>query len=294
MGKDIALVLSGGGARGIAHIGVIEVLKEQGYNIKSIAGTSMGAVVGGIYALGELDTFKEWLFKLDRTAVFRLVDFTLWGGAGFVKGEKVLNTIKEFTKDAEIEELKIPYCALAANIDEQKEVVFKTGNLFEAIRASISIPTVMTPVKTENGHLVDGGILNNLPLDHVERHEGDLLVAVNVNAEIPMELPPQVNSNEIEEEKSIYQKKMEEFSEMLSGLIPARKKSDSLGYFDLINDTINVMVNANAIQSIKFHKPDILFRISNKSANMFDFFKAKELYEIGRYVAEQELAKAKS
>ncbi len=294
MKKDIALVLSGGGARGIAHIGVIEVLEENGYNIKSIAGTSMGSVVGGIYALGKLNAFKEWLFQLDRAAVFRLVDFTIASGAGFVKGEKVLNTIKEFTADSNIEDLKIPYCAVAANIDEQKEVVFTEGNLFEAIRASISIPTVFTPVKTENGHLVDGGILNNLPLDRIKRHEGDLLVAVNVNAEIPMVLPPSNEPDKHEEEKSIYLKKMEEFTEKLTSLFPARKSNDSLGYFQLINDTINVMVNANAIQAIKFHKPDILFRISNKSANMFDFFKAKELYDIGRYVADQELAKLKS
>lgn len=290
MGKDIALVLSGGGARGIAHIGVIEVLEEYGYNIKSIAGTSMGAVVGGIYALGKLNEFKEWLFKLDRTAVFRLVDFTLLGGAGFVKGEKVLNTIKGFTQDANIEDLQVDYCAVATNIDKQIEVVFKSGSLFEAIRASIAIPTVLTPVKTEEGHLVDGGILNNLPLDHVQRHKNDQLFAVNVNAEIPNLLPEVLETNKEPIEKSAYQKRMEEFTEMVSKLIPSRKKNDSLGYFDLINDTINVVVNANAIQSIKFHKPDLVFKISNKSANTFDFFKAEELYEIGRYVAQQELS----
>ncbi|MGB0431205.1 MAG: patatin-like phospholipase family protein [Bacteroidia bacterium] len=293
MKNDIALVLSGGGARGIAHIGVIEVLEEKGYNIKSIAGTSMGAVVGGIYALGKIEAFKEWLFKLDRAAVFRLVDFTIGGGAGFVKGEKVLNTIKDFTQDAEIENLKLPFCAVATNIDLQNEVVFSEGNLFDALRASISIPTVFTPVKTENGHLVDGGILNNLPLDHVKRHSGDLLVAVNVNAEIPNELPPLTEPAKQEAEKNVYQKKMEEFTEKLSSLFPARKSNDSLGYFQLINDTINVMVNANAIQSIKYNQPDIVLRISNKSANTFDFFKAKELYDIGRFVAEKTLEKVK-
>ncbi|MFY0674067.1 MAG: patatin-like phospholipase family protein [Bacteroidia bacterium] len=294
MSKDVALVLSGGGARGIAHIGVIEVLEEHGYNIKSISGTSMGAVVGGIYALNKLNAFKEWLFKLDRTAVFRLVDFTILGGAGFVKGERVLNTIKRFTQDANIEDLSIDYSAVATNIDKQTEVVFTSGSLFEAIRASIAIPTVLTPVKTEEGHLVDGGILNNLPLDHVKRHDNDMLFAVNVNAEIPNLLPAVSEPEKENTKKSAYQKRMAELTEMIGKLMPARKKSDSLGYFDLINDTINVVVNANAIQAIKFHNPDKVFKISNKSANTFDFFKAEELYEIGRYVAKQELAKTKN
>jgi len=284
MKKDIALVLSGGGARGIAHIGVIEVLLENGYNIKSIAGTSMGAIVGGIYALGKLDEFKQWLFQLDRTSVFKLLDFTI-GSAGFVKGERVLKTIQEFTKDANIEDLELPYCAIATNIDTQKEVVFRSGSLFDAIRASMSIPTVFTPVKTENGYLVDGGILNNLPIDHVQRHKGDILVAVNVNAEVPkLELVHQ-DSLKKEAQQTAYQKAISEFSEKFSNIFSAGKNSDSLGYFELINDTINIMVNANAIQAIKYHNPEILIRISNKSANMFDFFKAQELHEIGRQTA---------
>lgn len=290
MQKDIALVLSGGGARGIAHIGVIEVLLENGYNIKSIAGTSMGALVGGVYGLDKMDSFKEWLFTLDRTKVFRLVDLTL-GSGGFVKGDRVLNTIKEFTQNANIEDLKMPFCAVATNIDTQKEVIFDKGNMFEAIRASISIPTVLVPIKTPEGHLVDGGILNNLPLDHVKRFENDLLVAVNVNAEIPAITLPAKSEETSQQEQSVYQKKLNDFYEMISGFFPNKKPNDSIGYFQLINDTINVMVNANAIQAIKIHHPDVLIRVSNKSANTFDFFKAKEIYEIGRLAAQETLAK---
>ncbi|MBI1182737.1 phospholipase [bacterium] len=290
MEKDIALVLSGGGARGIAHIGVIEVLEENGYQIRSLAGTSMGAVVGGIYGLGKMQEFKKWLFDLDRSKVFKLVDFTL-GEGGFVKGERVLHTIMEFTADANIEDLKVPFCAVATNIDSQKEVVFKSGSVFDAIRASIAIPTVITPVKTADGHLVDGGILNNLPLDHVDRSHANMLVAVNVNSEIPKHQLPVEEPEKQEEETNQYYAKITEFYEMLTSKLPTKKKSDSISYFQLINDTINVMVNANAIQAIKYHKPDLLIEISNKSCNMFDFFKAKELYEIGRHAAREALSK---
>ena len=146
MKQKVSLVLSGGGARGIAHIGVIEVLEEKGYEIVSVTGTSMGAVVGGVYALGKMEDFKQWMLTLDRLKVFSLFDFS-FGSQGLIKGDKVLNTMKEFISDENIEDLRIPYAAVAVDLLKKEEVIFTKGSIYDAIRASVSIPSLLTPVK---------------------------------------------------------------------------------------------------------------------------------------------------
>ncbi|MGE4288990.1 MAG: patatin-like phospholipase family protein, partial [Salinivirgaceae bacterium] len=208
MYKKISLVLSGGGARGIAHIGVIEELERQGFEIVSIAGTSMGSLVAGAYAIGKLKEFKEWMISLDKMKVFKLVDFTL-SRQGLVKGDKVFNRMKDFMPDANIEDLPIPYCAVAVDIKNKKEVVFTRGSLHKAIRASVSIPTVFTPVKTTDGLLVDGGVMNNIPINRVKHIEGSSLIAVDVNANIPID-KPKISKKEKQENHSVYQKKLNE------------------------------------------------------------------------------------
>ena len=147
--KNINLVLSGGGARGIAHIGVIEELEQQGYIIKSISGTSMGALVGAVYALGKMEEFKQWLYTLGKYEVFKLMDFTL-SNQGFIKGDKIFDKMGEFISDSRLEQLSIPLAISATNISLNKEVVFETGSIFDAVRASISIPNVFTPVEIDN------------------------------------------------------------------------------------------------------------------------------------------------
>ena len=206
MKKNVALVLSSGGARGIGHIGVIEELEKRGYEITSIAGTSMGALVGGVYALGKLEEFKKWMCSLDKLKVFSLVDFT-FSSNGLVKGDKVLNAIKEFVPDTKIEDLKIDYSATATDIANHKEIVYKSGSIYEAIRASIAIPMVITPVINNNSVIVDGGVLNNLPISNVKRNKGDLLVAVYVNADVP-QIKLNVSKKEEKEKESVYLKKL--------------------------------------------------------------------------------------
>src|ERR1700744_4930293 len=188
MGQKVSLVLSGGGARGMAHIGVIEELEKHGYEIAAIAGTSMGALVGGVYALGKMQVYKDWLCSLDKMKVFSMLDFT-FNGEGLLRGDKVFHAMRELMEDKHIEDLPIPYAAVSADILNRKEVVFNKGSVMEAIRASIAIPTVFTPVRTKDGLLVDGGVINNLPIDHVQRSEGDILVVVDVNANVPVEEP---------------------------------------------------------------------------------------------------------
>ena len=165
MSKSVALVLSSGGARGVAHIGVIEGLLEGGYKIESISGSSMGAVVGAVYAAGKLPNFKEWISNLDKIDVFKLMDFTL-STQGFVRGEKVFNELKKFIGDRNIEDLSIPISIIATDIVGKKEVVFQKGELFTALRASAAIPSVLKPSIIDGIELVDGGLYNPIPISH--------------------------------------------------------------------------------------------------------------------------------
>src|SRR5574343_1494844 len=161
--REITLILSGGGARGIAHIAVIEALLKKGYVIRSISGTSMGALIGGVYAVGKLEEFKEWLLKVNKQKIFKLIDFS-FSSQGLVKGDRIFNEIKSFITDVAIEQLPVVYNATAFDIANNREVVFDSGSLFQAIRASISIPTIFTPVLLNDAVFVDGGVVNNLPI----------------------------------------------------------------------------------------------------------------------------------
>lgn len=279
MQKKVSLVLSGGGARGIAHIGVIEELEKQGYEICSIAGTSMGSLVGGMYALEKLEDFKNWMLSLDKLKVFQLVDFT-FSSQGLVKGDKVLGKMKQFILDENIEDLRIPYAAVAVDILNKKEVVFTKGSVYDAIRASISIPSVFTPVKKDNTLLVDGGVLNNIPVNHVKRTPNDLLIAVDVNANVPV-LKLQSSNKEIKEKQSIYQEKIKSFQLHLKNRFPETNK-EKLGYFDLLSKTISLMAHTIAQMSLEKNPPDLLINISKQSAGTYDFFKAEELINRGR------------
>ena len=180
MKKRIALVLGSGGARGYAHIGVIEELESRGYEIACIAGCSMGAVVGGIYAAGKLDMYRDWIQSLDYLDVLRLVDVSFRLGA--IRGEKVFGQIRNIVGEINIEDLRIPYTAVATDLTHQQEIWFQEGCLHQAMRASAAIPSLFTPVMQGNRMLVDGGLLNPLPIVPVVSSHCDLIIAVNLNA----------------------------------------------------------------------------------------------------------------
>ena len=170
--RRAALVLAGGGARGVAHIGAIEELESQGFEVHAVAGTSMGALVGGMYASGHLEPFKEWMYTLDKYKVFGLVDFAL-STEGLVKGDRVMRAMKELVPDVKIEKMPLPFAAVAADLLTGREVVLDRGGLYDAIRASISIPSVFRPVRRGN---------------RVRREPGDVLVAVDVSAPFSEEM----------------------------------------------------------------------------------------------------------
>ncbi len=191
MKRDVALVLSSGSSRGLAHIGAIEALEARGYKITSVAGCSMGAIVGGMYAAGKLAELKTWFAEMTRRKMLELTDFALKNGY-LVKGKKIMEALGELIPDMRIEDLRIPLALVATDMTCGKEIVFREGNLNRAIRASFSIPAVLQPVCEGDMLLMDGGIANPLPLNRVERHEGDILVSCNVSA--PWVRTAQINS----------------------------------------------------------------------------------------------------
>ena len=180
MSKRVALVLGSGGARGYAHIGVIEELEARGYEIACIAGCSMGAVVGGIYAAGKLDEYRAWIESLDYLDLLRLVDPSFSLGA--IRGEKVFGRIRDMVGKICIEDLPIPFTAVATDLTNQQEIWFQEGSLELAMRASAAIPSLFTPVMQGNRMLVDGGLLNPLPIVPVVSSHCDLIIAVNLNS----------------------------------------------------------------------------------------------------------------
>ncbi|MFO2464095.1 patatin-like phospholipase family protein [Pseudomonas sp. 15FMM2] len=180
MKKRVALVLGSGGARGYAHIGVIEEIERRGYDIACVAGCSMGAVVGGVYAAGKLPDYRNWIESLDYLDVLRLVDVSFRLGA--IRGEKVFGQIRKIVGEINIEELRIPYTAVATDLTNQQEIWFQEGCLHQAMRASAAIPSLFTPVMQGNRMLVDGGLLNPLPIVPVVSSHCDLIIAVNLNA----------------------------------------------------------------------------------------------------------------
>ncbi len=184
--RRVALALGGGGARGYAHIGVIEAVQERGWEIVGVAGTSMGAVVGGLHAAGKLDAYRKWVVTLSRRDVLRLMDPTL-GGAGMLRAEKVMDRVRHYTGHVNIEDLRIPFTAVAADLISQREVWFTTGDLVDAMRASIAIPTVFTPVTRNGMVLADGGLINPVPVVALANVRADAVIAVDL-AGPPMNL----------------------------------------------------------------------------------------------------------
>lgn len=278
MSKNVALVLSSGGARGFAHIGVIKVLENLGYNITSVAGTSMGALVGGIHASGKLNEFEEWVSGLDVMEVLKLTDISL-SKKGFVKGTRIIEKMKEIVPDRNIEDLPIPYSAIATDLIRGRERIFNSGSLFDAIRASISIPTFFQPFSMGGDYFVDGGLVNPIPINRVKRHDGDLLAVVDVNADIP-HIRVEPLPDEEESWGKSYLRRIRKINAHAGKHIPKNEKDD-IGLFNLNNRSISIMLNQIAALTLMDHKVDIMIQISKDSYGTYDFYKAGEIIREG-------------
>lgn len=276
----VSLVLSSGGARGYAHIGAIEELLQRGYTIGAVAGTSMGALIGGMYVAGKLEEVKAWMCSIDRKEMLALIDWSL-GLDHVVKGDKVIKKLREMVPDVKIEELPVPFCAVSADLATKREVVFRKGSLYRAIRASISIPSVFKPVRIAHHQLVDGGIANALPLNRVVRTEGDLLVSVNVSA------PSTEDAARLHAREENGEKKP---SSWLDHLVPgALKQRMGRNYVSLLSEAFGMMIERSTVAAQKLNKPDVAANIPMNRFGAFDFDKAEAIIAEGRRSMAQAL-----
>ncbi len=280
--KTVSLILGSGGARGYAHVGVIEWLLENHYDIRSIAGSSMGALVGGIYAAGELDTFKQWILALSRTDVIRFLDFS-FSSEGLFKGERIISVLKELVGEHEIRELPVNFTAVAADIERQKEIWLSDGPLFDAIRASIAVPTIFTPHEYRGMRLLDGGLLNPVPVMPTLRDRNDLTIAVNLNAShsgLSVAKVKAAENDEIRNSRNPYQQRILDFI----GSLQRGNKNPAyarLSMLELVSSSFETMQNALSKLKIAATPPDVLIEIPRSASRAFEFHRAGSLIKIG-------------
>ncbi len=278
--EKIALVLGSGGARGYAHIGVIEEFSKY-FDIVAISGSSMGALIGGLYACNKLDEYKNWVLGLDVVDVVKLLDFS-FSSKGFISGEKVFGVIERMIGNVMIEELPLSYTAVAVDITKKREVWFQKGNLLDAIRASIAIPTIFTPKEIDGSLYVDGGVLNPLPIAPTFAHRVDKTIAVNLGAKA-QKIDLSIPKKELEKENRI----KKGFIELMQNVFEKKEKSISL--FGIMTQTIDIMQEILLECKMRAFSCDYIIDIPVNVCDFYEFHKAYEIIEFGRNEAKKAL-----
>ncbi|MBN8727729.1 MAG: patatin-like phospholipase family protein [Xanthomonadales bacterium] len=299
----VSLVLGSGGARGYAHIGAIEELLAQGFDIRSISGSSMGALIGGVHATGKLDAYRDWVRPLQRYDVWRLLDLTLSGG-GFIKGDRIMEAMRELIGEVDIQSLPIAYTAVAVDLDAQREVWFSHGPLFDAIRASIAIPTLLRPCRYQGRLLVDGGLLNPLPVSPTLRDFTNLTIAVDVNGNpesAPGPIPPVgvggtpemlPADGEGDTHPQGYARRIAEFIEAHMERRPdAPGEPPEPGAFDLFGRSLDMVQATLTRLKLAAQPPDLLISVPRSACAFYEFHRADELIELGRQRTREALAR---
>jgi len=284
----VSLVLGSGGARGLAHIGAIAALEEAGYRIESIAGSSMGALVGGMYAAGKLDAYRDWVRTLEQSDVFRLVDWTLSGG-GLIRGDKIIAQLRDMVGDVRIEDFGIEFTAVAVDIEQGREVWLGSGPLFDAIRSSIAIPGLFTPHRYRGRLLVDGGILNPVPVAPTLRCMTDLTIVVNVNGNIERRpaaaARPKAHENrqhkpagDADEDAGM----IERLRLFFNGLIEREPDTESApGLVAMLMKSLETMESVITRQHMAVFQPDLVIDVPKDACMIHEFHRADELMELG-------------
>lgn len=275
-----ALVLGAGGARGLAHIGAIRCLEERGYDVRYIAGSSMGAVVGGIYAAGKLDVFAEWASALERLDVLRLLDWSLGRGALF-KGERIIRVLRDLIGDCDIEDLPIGFTAVATELATSREMWLQSGSLFDAIRASISVPTVFQPVRREGYLLVDGGIVNPVPVAPTLNAHCETTIVVDLNAPDEPDAPVVNRAQSVTASTPAERQSLLRILEALLPTGDTQPNSTELGFYDLGARSIDAMQRTLTRLRLAPYDPTAVVRIPGNLCGLFDFHHAKRLIEYG-------------
>ena len=302
MSKNVALVLGSGGARGLAHIGAIEALEERGYTITSIAGCSMGSIIAGMYAAGQLKEAKEWFLQVDMQLIWRMVDFNLLSTNSLVKGQRIIKELEKIVPDRPIEHLNIPCTIVASDMINTEEVVFRSGSLFEAVRASISIPLFFQPVQIDNRLLIDGGILNPLPLHVVERREGDLLVAMDISGKDRMELDPEPEPIDVEGRLAelttrgipvpkALETQLRQLGKKVDNIRESRAKDlgRMVNFAGMLNRMSDMQIQQNTLLSLRLTPPDVHAVMRQYAYNTFEFDKAEQIITDGKRIMNEAL-----
>jgi NTE family protein len=273
-GQRVALVLGSGGARGLAHIGIIQHIESLGHEIVYISGCSMGALVGGIYAAGQLEPYADWARKLEKRDMFSLLDLA-FGWTGLFKGDRLMGVLKELVGDHVIEKLPIGFTAVATDLVEQREIWLNEGPLFDAIRASIAIPTVFTPHVYRGRVLVDGGLLNPIPIAPALNQAADVIIAVNLNA---------------------HSRSSRERAAKLARPVGAAKDADAgggdpkvPGIIEVVTASLDLMQNSIARMKLASYTPDIVIDVPRDASLFYEFYRAEELIALGRECAQRAL-----
>jgi NTE family protein len=290
MSQTVSLVLGSGGARGLAHIGVIHELEKQDFEIRAITGCSVGSLIGGFYCTGKLDIFEEWVCSLSEWDVVRFLDISLTARNGVVKGDLIMNTLRDLIGDQCIEDLPIPFRAIATSIVDRKEVWLGKGSLFDAMRASMAIPGIFTPKKINGKILVDGGLLDPLPSAAATSDGTDLTVAVSLSGRDMIEPygpnPPKQPLSKI----ARYRKSIDGFLDRVQDTLgmeaePRRDKERELGLTDIMLGSFDTMQAAIARYRLAAFPPDLLIEVPGNICQTHEIYKARALIDAGRYWA---------
>ncbi|MDX1397418.1 MAG: patatin-like phospholipase family protein [Oceanospirillum sp.] len=292
-GKSVSLVLGSGGAKGLAHIGVIRWLEEHHYKVASVSGSSIGALIGGIYAAGKLDEYEAWVRAIKKSDIVTLMDIS-WGRGGLIKGDKIINTLTRLVGEQLIEELPIRFTAVATDIRGEREVWLNSGSLFEAIRASISMPMFFTPVQMDGLTLIDGAVLNPVPIAPTFGDKTDLTIAVNLGGpatELNVQ-PKQSVQGEKEQDLALQDKISRFFKSFHKNESEPRERDWSA--YEVANQAFDTMQSSLARQKLAVYPPDLVVEIARNSCGILEFNRASEMIDLGYKRADQCLAQLKS
>jgi NTE family protein len=292
----ISLVLGSGGARGLAHIGVIRWLEENNFKIESISSCSMGALIGGIYAAGKLNDFEHWVRAITKVEIVKLLDLS-WNKSGLVKGDKIINTLIDLVGEQGIEDLPITYTAVAADILSEKEVWINSGRLFDAIRASISLPLFFTPFKYNGVDLIDGGVLNPVPIAPTFSDPTDLTIAVNLGGKVVVEEQTKKTKKTKKTDKTDKTEinNSSSFTEKINEYVDRFKESVTVdvtpdwGVYDIANQAFDAMQSTIARQKLAAYPADYVIEIARNACATLEFDRASEMIELGYTKAQESL-----
>src|SRR5688572_22447423 len=277
----IGLALGGGSARGWAHIGVIAALEEIGIHADLIAGTSIGALVGAAHAGEQLAPFEDWARSLSRKDVFSLLDFQL--GGGMIKGTRLMDFFRSHFHDSQIEDLALPFGATATVLQTGAEVWLRSGSTLDAVRASLALPALLTPVQHQGRLLVDGGLVNPVPVSLARAMEADLVIAVELASDFGRSLRPPPNVEPTRSSPDWLRRIQSSVSSLLPASAAATPAPASLpSMLTVLSTSIDIMQTRISRSRMAGDPPDVILRPRVAQIGILDFHRAAEAIEAGR------------